>query len=80
MRLESFTLFSIPLNPLRQSLVALLGVPLLAYAIAMVTLAGRAKIALPGMVAWGTMGLAGLYYLGGFVLLTSACSYGSSGQ
>jgi len=65
--------------PVRQSLVALLGVPLLAYAIAMITLTDRARIALFRAIPCAVIGLAGLYFMGGFVLMYSVCSYGTGG-
>jgi len=67
------------LYPLRQSLIALPGIPLLIYAITMISLSRQARIILPGAIASSSVGLVGLYFFGGFVLLTSACSYNSGG-
>jgi hypothetical protein len=67
------------LYPIRQSLAVLVGVPLFAYAIAMVILTWRSNVSLPGAMACGIVGLGALYRLSGFVLLTSVCSYGSGG-
>lgn len=70
---------SYALYPIRQSLIVLLGVPLLAYAIAMVTFTWRSNMSVAGAMAVGIVGLGALYRLGGFVLMTSVCSYGSGG-
>lgn len=64
---------------LQESLVALVGVPLLVYAMTMAGLTKRATIPVLRAIACAAVGLVGLYYVGGFVLLTSACSFNSGG-
>jgi len=67
------------LYQLRGSLIALLGAPLLAYAITLTWLAIRWRINTLVMLLSGAFGLIGLYYLGGVVLMSSACGISLGG-
>ena len=67
------------LYPLRDSLMALLGVPLFAYAVTLTWLAKRWRINPLFILLGGFFGLIGLYYLGGVVLISSVCGVSLGG-
>jgi hypothetical protein len=67
------------LYPLRNSLMALLGVPLFAYMVTLTWLAKRWRIKPFFILPGGFFGLIGLYYLGGVVLMSSVCSVSLGG-
>ena len=70
-------------NPLafkvKDSLVFIAGLPLLIYGGALFVLLRRAGISTAGMVVYCLVGLIPLYFIGGFVLISSACSFGAGG-
>lgn len=61
------------------SLSVLLGGTLLVYAAALAVLTRRASVSTLSAVACGVIGLIPLYWLGGYVLIYAACSFGSGG-
>jgi hypothetical protein len=63
------------LGEVAESPLLLLGVPLGVLALALVLLLRRAQSSILASVACAMVGLAGLYWLGGFVLMYSACSF-----
>ena len=67
------------LYPIRDSLIALLGIPLFAYAVTLTWLAKRWRIYPPFILLGGFIGLIGLYYLGGVVLMSSVCGVSLGG-
>ena len=67
------------LYPLRDSLMALIGVPLFAYAVTLTWLAKRWRINPLMIQLGGSFGLIGLYYLGGVVLISSVCGVSLGG-
>lgn len=67
------------LSSVTDSQLILLGVPLASFATALGVLAHRSKLTLPSAAAGGIVGIIGLWYLGGLVLMLSACSFSSGG-
>ena len=67
------------LYPLRDSLMALLSVPLFAYAVTLTWLTKRWRINPLFILPGGFFGLIGLYYLGGVVLISSVCGVSLGG-
>ena len=67
------------LYSLRDSLMALLSVPLFAYAVTLTWLAKRWRINPIFILLGGSFGLIGLYYLGGVVLVSSVCGVSLGG-
>ena len=67
------------LYPLRDSLIALLSVTLFDYEVTLTWLAKRWRINPLFMLAGGSFGLIGLYYLGGVVLVSSVCGVSVGG-
>ena len=67
------------LYPLRDSLMYLLGVPLIAYAVTLTWLAKRWRINPLFILPGGAFGLIGLYYLGGVVLMSAVCGVSLGG-
>jgi hypothetical protein len=67
------------LYELRGSLLALLGVPLAAYAVILIWLTIRWRINKLIVLVSGAFGLLGLYYLGGIVLMSSVCGISLGG-
>lgn len=57
----------------------LFGIPVAAYVTSHVLVARRHGSLGLSSAAFGAVGLIGLYYFGGFVLVMTACSYGSGG-
>ena len=64
---------------IRESVAVLLGVPLLVYTVSLGALTRYGGIAAARVVVCGLAGLVPLYFIGGFVLVTSACSLSSGG-
>lgn len=67
------------LHGVAESQFILLGLPLASFAVALSVLAHRGKLPLLSVAACGIVGLMGLCWLGGFVLMLSACSFGLGG-
>ena len=67
------------LYELRGSFTALLAIPLVSYAATLAWLTVRWRIKLPLVLASGAVGLLGFYYLGGVVLISSACGISLGG-
>ena len=55
------------------------GVTILVYAASLLGCVRRANVSAVGVVAFGLLGLIPLWFLGGFVLMNSACSFGTGG-
>jgi hypothetical protein len=68
-----------PLSGLAESPFLLLGIPLGVFALALGVLLRRARTSILAATLCAAAGLAGLYWLGGFVLMQSACSFHSGG-
>ena len=68
-----------PLSGLAESPFLLLGIPLGVFALALGVLLRRAHTSILAATLCAAAGLAGLYWLGGFVLMQSACSFHSGG-
>jgi len=68
-----------PLSELAESLVLIFGMPLVAFVLALSVLLRRAQSSLLTSISCALAGLAGLYWLGAFVLMLSACSFNSGG-
>lgn len=67
------------LHGVADSQVALIGVPLVSYVIILGVLAHRGGVSVPSASACGLVGMIGLWYLGGIVLMLSACSFSLGG-
>lgn len=61
------------------SIGLILGFPLLIYAITLTGFTRYASLSLPKMIFCGIVGLVPLYYLSGFTLISSVCSFHSGG-
>jgi hypothetical protein len=61
------------------SVIALVGLPLVVYAITLAMLMKQAGIRLPVAIATGAAGLAGLWLAGGYVLMFTTCSFNTGG-
>ncbi len=61
------------------SKLIMIGLPLATFLITLGFLSHRNKLPLPGVVACGIIGTIGLWYLGGFVLMLTACGISPSG-
>lgn len=70
---------SASLNPLLESPSVLLGIAILVYVGSLATVSWRARIPLLRVALVSVLGAAALYPLAGFVLMSSACSFGSGG-
>jgi hypothetical protein len=68
-----------PFGGLAESPVLLLGIPLGVFVLALGVLLRRARTSILAATLCAAAGLAGLYWLGGFVLMQSACSFHSGG-
>lgn len=68
-----------PLSGLAESPLMVLGIPLGMFALALGVLLQRARTSIFAATLCAAAGLAGLYWLGGFVLMQSACSFHSGG-
>lgn len=66
-------------DAMRDSTLALAGFPLAAYAGTFLGWVRRANISTPQALAFGVVGLVPLYVIGGYVLMLSACSFGTGG-
>lgn len=66
-------------SSLAGSTFVLLGTTLLVYGAMIGVLARRATIATLSLVICGVIGLIPLYWLGGYVLVYAACSFGTAG-
>ena len=84
--LFSLVLIVITTNALRygysdysDSIGLILGLPLLIYAATLTGFSRYARLSLPKMIFCGVVGLVPLYYLSGFTLICSACSFNSGG-
>ena len=64
---------------LAESVLFLAGLPLLVYAASLVVLVRRSNVSRPVAVACGLAGLIPLYIISGFVLIYTACSFGTGG-
>jgi Na+/phosphate symporter len=64
---------------LGDSVSLMVGLPLLAYAASLVILVRRSSASMAMAIACGLAGLVPLYFLGGVVLIYSACSFGTGG-
>ena len=67
------------LRGISDSELSLFGLPLASFAIALGVLARRDKLSVLRVAACGAVGVTGLWWLGGFVAIMSACSIGPSG-
>ncbi len=61
------------------SIGLILGFPLLTYAATLTGFVRHARLSLPKIIFCGVVGLVPLYYLSGFTLISSACSFNSGG-
>lgn len=61
------------------SKLILIGLPLATFLIVLGSLFHRNKLSLPGVAACGVIGAIGLWHLGGFVLILTACGISPSG-
>jgi hypothetical protein len=68
-----------PLSGVAESPFLLLGIPLGVFALALGVLLRRARTSILASTLGAAAGLAGLYWLLGFVLMLSACSFHSGG-
>lgn len=68
-----------PLSELAESSVLIFGMPLVVFALALSVLLRRARSSLLTSITCTLAGLSGLYWLGAFVLMLSACSFSSGG-
>lgn len=64
---------------LGDSVFVLVGIPLIVYAMTLAMLTKRARIPLPAAIATGSVGLVGLWFAGGYVLIFTACSFNTGG-
>jgi hypothetical protein len=67
------------LSGLAETPLLLLGIPLGVFALALGVLFRRTRSSIPASALCTAAGLAGLYWLGGFVLMQSACGFHSGG-
>lgn len=67
------------LESVADSRVVLLGLPLVCFAMALSVLARRGRLSLLSAAASGIVGVICLWYLGGVVLMLSACSFSPGG-
>jgi ABC-type transport system involved in multi-copper enzyme maturation permease subunit len=68
-----------PFGGLAESPLLLLGVPLGVFSLALGVLLRRTRTSMLASTLCAAAGLAGLYWLGGLVLMQSACSFHSGG-
>lgn len=72
--------YSFPNAPaFRESWILIAGVPLLVYAATLVLFVRNAGIAIIAAVVFGFVGLIPLYFIGGYVLIYSVCSFSIGG-
>lgn len=64
---------------LADSVLAIVGLPLVTFLVSLGFISHRIKLSLPGAVSCGVIGIIGLWYLGGFVLIATACGINPSG-
>lgn len=64
---------------LGDSVVILLGLPLVVYVLMLAVLTKRARLSLPAAILTGAAGLVGLWFAGGYVLILTACSFNMGG-
>jgi hypothetical protein len=67
------------LDSVADSHLIMLGLPLVCFAIALSVLARRGRLSLLSAAASGVVGVISLWYLGGVVLMLSACSFSPGG-
>lgn len=68
-----------PYSGIAESPVVVLGIPLGIFALALVLLLRRSHTSIFASVLCAAVGLVGLYWLGGLVLMQSVCSFHSGG-
>lgn len=61
------------------SVLIILGLPLAIFVVSLSFLFHRNRLSLPNAVVCGFIGIIGLWYLGGFVLMQTACGINPSG-
>lgn len=72
--------YSFPNVPaFRESVILIAGVPLLVYAATLVLFVRNAESSTIAAVVFGLAGLIPLYFIGGYVLIYSACSFSIGG-
>lgn len=72
--------YSTPLvDTLEEIIMVVLGVTPFIYAASLIACMRHAKLSVTGVAVFGTLGLVPLWHLSGFVLMNSACSFGTGG-
>lgn len=72
--------YSTPLVHMLDDVIwVVLGVIPLIYIVSLIGCVRLAQVSNSGVVVFGLLGLIPLWFLGGFVLMSSACSFGSGG-